>query len=311
MAGGGDNGVTTAEVNLKFIWDVVSQIKIGSTGRAYVVDGRGQLVAHPDISLVLQNTNLSRLTQVEAALLAPPGSARREITVAQDSAGRQVLTASAPIAPLGWWVFVEQPLGEALAPLYASAYRTVALLLAGVAFSVLASLLLARRIATPIQALEAGAARIGAGALDQRIDVKTGDELEGLADQFNRMAGQLQESYANLEQKVEDRTRELTRGARAPDGDGRGPPGHLELPDGHPAGARHRRRAGHAALRGGRRGRPADRGRVHADRRAPWLHLRPDGRGHAAGRSARAAGDAPHGPEPDSRSTGTGRLDAR
>ena len=204
-----DNGVTTAEVNLKFIWDVVSQIKIGSTGRAYVVDGRGQLVAHPDISLVLQNTNLSRLTQVEA-VLAPPGSERRKVTVAQDSAGRQVLTASAPIAPLGWWVFAEQPLGEALAPLYASAYRTVALLLAGVAFSVLASLLLARRIATPIQALEAGAARFGAGALDQRIDVKTGDELEGLADQFNRMAGQLQESYTTLEQKVEDRTRELS-----------------------------------------------------------------------------------------------------
>ena len=80
----------------------------------------------------------------------------------------------------------------------------------GVALSVLASLLLARRMATPIQALQAGAARIGAGALDQRIDVKTGDELEGLADQFNRMAGQLQESYATLEQKVEDRTRELS-----------------------------------------------------------------------------------------------------
>ena len=105
---------------------------------------------------------------------------------------------------------MEQPLGEALAPLYASAYRTVGLLLVGVALSVLASLLLARRMTTPIHALEAGAARIGAGALDQRIDVKTGDELEGLADQFNRMAAQLHESYATLEQKVEDRTRELT-----------------------------------------------------------------------------------------------------
>jgi signal transduction histidine kinase len=214
VAGGGDSGVTTAEVNLKFIWDVVSQIRIGSTGRAYVVDGRGQLVAHPDISLVLQKTDLSRLEQVRAALSGParpgaPGSPDVEIT-AKDSAGRQVLTASAPVAPLGWWVFVEQPLNEALAPLYASAYRTVGLLLAGVALSVLASLVLARRMATPIHALQAGAARIGAGALDQRIDVKTGDELEGLADQFNRMAGQLHESYANLEQKVEDRTRELT-----------------------------------------------------------------------------------------------------
>jgi signal transduction histidine kinase len=212
VAGGGDVGVTTAEVNLKFIWDVVSQIRIGTTGRAYVVDGRGQLVAHPDISLVLQKTDLSRLEQVQAALAgpAPPGAPGREITVAQDSAGRQVLTASAPVSPLGWWVFVEQPLDEALASLYASAYRTIALLLAGVALSVLASLVLARRMATPIHALQAGAARIGAGALDQRIDVKTGDELEGLADQFNRMAAQLQESYATLEQKVEDRTRELT-----------------------------------------------------------------------------------------------------
>jgi signal transduction histidine kinase len=211
VAGGGDTGVTTAEVNLKFIWDVVSQIRIGSTGRAYVVDGRGQLVAHPDISLVLQKTDLSRLEQVRAALAGParPGAPDAEIT-AKDSAGRQVLTASAPVAPLGWWVFVEQPLNEALAPLYASAYRTIGLLLVGVVLSVLASLVLARRMATPIHALQAGAARIGAGALDQRIDVKTGDELEGLADQFNRMAGQLQESYANLERKVEDRTSELS-----------------------------------------------------------------------------------------------------
>jgi GAF domain-containing protein/HAMP domain-containing protein len=212
VAGGGDAGVTVAEVNLKFIWDVVSQIRIGQTGRAFVVDGRGQLVAHPDISLVLQKTDFSRLEHVRAALAgpAPAGAPSREVTVAKDSGGRQVLTASAPISPLGWRVFVEQPLGEALAPLYASAYRTVALLLAGVALSVLASLVLARRMATPIHALQAGAARIGAGALDQRIDVKTGDELEGLADQFNRMAAHLHESYATLEQKVEDRTRELT-----------------------------------------------------------------------------------------------------
>jgi len=212
VAGGGDVGVTVAEVNLKFIWDVVSQIRIGTTGRAYVVDGQGQLVAHPDISLVLQKTDLSRLEQIRAVLAGPvpPGAPIQEITVAKDSGGRQVLTASAPIAPLGWWVFVEQPLGEALAPLYSSAYRTIGLLLGGIVLSVLASLVLARRMTTPIHALEAGAARIGAGALDQRIDVKTGDELEGLADQFNRMVAQLQESYATLERKVDDRTRELT-----------------------------------------------------------------------------------------------------
>src|SRR2546428_1555286 len=62
----------------------------------------------------------------------------------------------------------------------------------------------------PCQALRGGAARIGAGELDQRIDVRTGDELEALGDQFNSMAAQLKESYAGLERKVEARTRELT-----------------------------------------------------------------------------------------------------
>jgi signal transduction histidine kinase len=62
----------------------------------------------------------------------------------------------------------------------------------------------------PIQRLRLGAARIGSGDLTQRIDIKTGDELELLADQFNDMAGRLEESYAGLEQKVEQRTHELS-----------------------------------------------------------------------------------------------------
>jgi len=123
MAGRGqDAGVTVAEVNLKFIWDVVSQIKIGKAGYAYVLDSRGQLIAHPDISLVLQKSDLSSLSQVRAALAGPPGpgETRDTVTIARDIQGRQVLTAQAAITPLRWSVFVEQPLAEAFAPLYSS-----------------------------------------------------------------------------------------------------------------------------------------------------------------------------------------------
>ena len=207
---GRDPGVTVAELNLKFIWDVVSQIKVGKAGRAYVVDDRGHLVAHPDMSLVLQKSDLSRLPQVRAAIAAPGAAPAEPITIATDPEGRQVLTASARVQPLGWSVFVELPVGEALAPLYASAMRTLGLLAVGIVLAWVASLFLARRMVTPIQALGAGAARIGAGDLGHRIEVRTGDELESLADQFNRTAGQLQESYATLEHKVEDRTRELS-----------------------------------------------------------------------------------------------------
>src|SRR5437667_5033830 len=84
-------------------------------------------------------------------------------------------------------------------------------LLAGLALSIVGSLILTRKMVNPIRALQTGAGRIGAADLGYRIHVRTGDELEALADQFNRMAGQLQESYANLEHKVAARTRELTR----------------------------------------------------------------------------------------------------
>jgi signal transduction histidine kinase len=209
---GQDAGVTVAEVNLKFIWDVISQIKSGKAGYAYVVDARGNLIAHPDISLVLQKSNLSSLPQVRDALVGPPrpGGSWEGAMIAQNLQGGQILTAHAAIAPLQWLVFVEQPLAEAFAPLYSSLVRTAILLLGGLGISILASLVLARKMVTPIRALQAGAAKIGAGELDQRIDVRTGDELESLADQFNSMAGQLHESYAGLERKVEERTRELT-----------------------------------------------------------------------------------------------------
>jgi signal transduction histidine kinase len=213
MSGKGqEGGVTVAEVNLKFIRDVVSQIKIGKAGYAYVLDSRGNLIAHPDMSLVLKKTSFASLPQVRDAMTGSrkPGDTRDEATIARNLQGRQVLTANATILPLGWLVFVEEPLAEAFAPLYSSMIRTGILLLVGLGVSILASVLLARKMVNPIRALQDRAVRIGAGALDERIEIRTGDELEALADQFNSMAGQLRESYANLEQKVEARTRELT-----------------------------------------------------------------------------------------------------
>jgi len=203
----GDAGVSVAEVNLIYVWDLVSQIKVGQEGKAYVVDATGRLIAHPDISLVLRNTDFSHLAQVKAARAGGPQAAVEP--VAQDTDGRPVLTAYASIAPLGWLVFVELPRGEAYAPVLASILATAFVLLGGLVLAVLASLVLARKMVTPIRALQTGAARIGRGALDHRIDIKTGDELEALGDQFNSMAAQLQDSYATLESRVEERTHQL------------------------------------------------------------------------------------------------------
>jgi signal transduction histidine kinase len=202
---GGDGGVTVADVNLKFVWDVVSRIKIGAMGLAYVVDATGTLIAHPDISLVLKKTDLKALPQVAAALdpRTPPSGDTRDL------AGQDVLAATARIPALNWTVFVESPVTEAFAPLVDSIVRLALLLVGGLVLAAAASFFLARTLVRPIRALQEGAARIGAGELGQRIDVQSGDELEDLAERFNRMSEELQASYAGLERKVDERTREL------------------------------------------------------------------------------------------------------
>ena len=149
---GGDNGpVTVAEVNLKFIWDVVTRIKIGKKGKAYVVDGSGHLVADPDIGLVLRKTDLSKLPQVQFAL--EKGAEESLALVAQDLTGGAVLTAYGSIESLGWKVFVEQPASEVYETLNATIIRTVSLIVAGLLISALAAMWLARSMVRPIRTL--------------------------------------------------------------------------------------------------------------------------------------------------------------
>ena len=203
--------VTTAEVSLGAVLKTVSQIEVGPGGYAYVVDSRDQLVAHPDSRVLRAKRDLSALPQVKSARADRSGSAGDVplAVVADGLGGGRVLAAHAAIAPLGWLVFVERPAADAYAPLRAPIIRSVVIFVLGLGLSILASILLARRMVAPIRVLQEGAARIGAGDLGHRIEVRTGDELEALGDELNRTAGQLEESYANLEGKVEARTREL------------------------------------------------------------------------------------------------------
>jgi two-component system, NtrC family, sensor kinase len=105
-----DAGVSIAEVNLKLVWDLVMQMKVGEHGVAYIVDAEGRVVVHPNSSF---QSDFSGLAQVQAVL---PGSRTQRVEVAYDIRGREVLTANASVGQPDWFVFVEQPTDEVDAP---------------------------------------------------------------------------------------------------------------------------------------------------------------------------------------------------
>lgn len=183
-------GIAVAKVNLKLVWEVISSISIGLTGHAYVLDQEGRLVAHPDISRVLRGENADT-SPATRRLRGELAAARGEAITTKSIDGETVVAAMAPIADVGWALVVEQPLSEAFAPIWRALWRTGILLLLGAAASGLVAFLLARRMTGPIRLLEEGAERIGAGHFDHRIRIATGDELERLANEFNRMASEL------------------------------------------------------------------------------------------------------------------------
>ncbi|HEX2054320.1 MAG TPA: cache domain-containing protein [Actinomycetota bacterium] len=224
-------GVIVAEVSLDLVRDVISRARSGAGEQTYLVDSQGRLIAHPDTELVSEGTDLSSSALFQA-VRAGPFQGRRQfggaevadalapsvLAVSQfdpaDERGsgdpllgyessRDRLVAYGVIEPVGWIVFVDQPIDVAFAPVRESIVRTALLLLLGLVPAVLASLFLVRRMLIPIRALQMGAARIGEGALDQHIDVRTGDEFETLAEEFNRMAARLRDSYATLQRARE------------------------------------------------------------------------------------------------------------
>ncbi|WP_349628068.1 cache domain-containing protein [Bradyrhizobium lablabi] len=197
-------GAVVAEVNLKLIWDVISSIKVGKTGIAFVLDQPGRLIAHPDISLVLRGAEeaTSGPFRTIRDAIGPEGG----FATSRDAQGRAVAASAAPVPGPDWTVVVEQPLSEAYAPIYAALSRTATLLLISTIFAGFLAYALAHRMTDPIKLLEEGTERIGAGSFDHRISIQTGDEFQRLANSFNRMAGELA-----LAQQHQERIAKLKR----------------------------------------------------------------------------------------------------
>lgn len=202
-------GILLIRVDLKHILNLIAEIRVGKTGSVYVVSPNGDLVAHPDLSRVLQKPNLSQNGYVKTALRMASRGQTTQSAIVDNFLGEKVLASYTAIPTLGWTIFAEQPIAEIRGPLYASLLRTAGVLTAGLAIVFLATFSVRRRIILPLEKLRQGVDRLRQGKLNSRIDLKTGDEFQVLADEFDAMAASLEEAYSGLEYKVTERTGEL------------------------------------------------------------------------------------------------------
>lgn len=203
-------GSIIATIDLRLLNEMVSRLRAGEGGLAYVVDGEDHLIAHAQPTWVLSRPSMADSAAVRQARASKAGSILVHGLATQSLGGEAVIVTAAAVPELGWVVFMEQQRNAAFKPVWAALGRTVVLMLIGGAAALILGILFARRMAAPIVALRQATARIAAGDLDMTLQLRRHDEIEDLAQDFNQMASRLSDLYTSLEAKVAARTAELS-----------------------------------------------------------------------------------------------------
>jgi PAS domain S-box-containing protein len=203
-------GTLLAEVNLKFMWDLVGGIKIGDKGVAYVVNRQGRLLAYNNISRVLKGENLSHLQDVSKFIENPKLFPESDIEISKGIEGNYVVSNYVSLGIPDWAVVVELPALEAFGSLIKQISGSIGIVTIGIILSIVAGVLFSRRITQPVIDLRDGVQKISKGNLDTKIEVTSKNEIGELASSFNQMVEDLNRttvSRDSLMREVAERKR--------------------------------------------------------------------------------------------------------
>jgi two-component system phosphate regulon sensor histidine kinase PhoR len=199
-------------LNLKELWTLTADVRLGQGGRAYIVDRQGKLIAADDASLVLKR--LSLIDRPFVGTLLEQDRPNGVSGTYANERGVEAMATGLRIDHVGWGVVVEHPRAVVTAAVGRKLWFFAGLTVAGVLVSAAAAHVLSARLTRPLERLRLGVQRIGRGELDHRVPIETSDEIGELALQFNQMATELGASHARLEERVADATRDVARRQR-------------------------------------------------------------------------------------------------
>ncbi len=200
-------GFLIANIGMDRIVAHISQISIGKTGYAFLVNAKGLVLLHPQLQI---GQDISDFPPVKAAMSKQTGWVEYEFEQQKQLAG------FSHIGHTGWGLVVQQPFDEAMTGIWQVRRVGLLLVLLTAVLAGFIGIMKARALARPITAMSVMAENLAAGKMNASIWPDTGDELGQLAFSFNNMALQLQkreselrQAYEVLEVRVQERTYEL------------------------------------------------------------------------------------------------------
>ncbi|MDP6513044.1 MAG: GAF domain-containing protein [SAR202 cluster bacterium] len=187
---------------LSAMYSEVLDVRPSPDGFAYLVDGNGKAIFHRQLGFI--GDDFSAFSPVVSVAKGDDGA-----LISEDRAGQTVLSGFAPVPGSDWGVITQERWANVVGPIRTSSFQVIGLLVIGALTASVGIWIFIGRALRPIRDLNQGAQRIASGDFDYTIDADTGDEVQELAQQFNTMASALRASYAELEDRVALRTREL------------------------------------------------------------------------------------------------------
>ena len=189
-------GVLVANYNISDLWQSVLSTKIGQGGYAYVVDGLGNLVAHPDKKFLATH---QKITSVQAVTEFINGKTDTRETTSE--VGLKVISTPRELTLTNWAVIVEEPVSSVYSGINAFIKLSATIIVVAAILSILVSLIFRKQLLDPIKKLIFGAKKLEGGDFDYTVTVNSNDELQELARTFNSMGLSIKRLISDLETK--------------------------------------------------------------------------------------------------------------
>lgn len=193
--------VIKSQVKLDHLWDIVAEIKVGDKGLTYVVDDEGQLIAHPDSSLLQTTPNLINRSVIQT-IINNPNAIQGNFRYINEHE-TPVIATGAIIPQIGWRVIVEQPIAEAFSQISISRTLFFGAIVVSAILLIAISLFLSANLTQPISKLKKVAEELQRGNYLIRAQANSinGDEIDSLANTFNSMLDEITEKLTILSEQ--------------------------------------------------------------------------------------------------------------